>query len=33
VDEKNESLGSVNLDSAIRALARADDEKVAERYK
>lgn len=33
VDEKNESLGSVNLDSAIRALARADDETVAERYK
>jgi glycine betaine/proline transport system ATP-binding protein len=33
VDEKNESLGSVNLDSAIRALTRADDETVAERYK
>ena len=33
VNEKNENLGSVNLDSAIKALARADNEEVAERYK
>ena len=33
VNEKNENLGSVNLDSAIKALARADNEEVTERYK
>ena len=32
-DETNKSLGSVNLDSAIKALARRDDDKVSERYK
>ena len=33
VDDKNKILGSVNLDSAIKALSRADGSKVAERYK
>jgi len=33
VDDKNKILGSVNLNSAIKALSRADESKVAERYK
>ena len=33
VDDKNKILGSVNLDSAIKALSRADESKIAERYK
>ena len=33
VDDKDKILGSVNLDSAIKALSRADESKVAERYK
>tara|TARA_E500000075_G_scaffold105031_1_gene97417 strand:- start:411 stop:617 length:207 start_codon:yes stop_codon:yes gene_type:complete len=33
VDDDNNVLGSVNLDSAINALARNTKENVAERYK
>ena len=33
VDDKNKILGSVNLDSAIKALSRADESKITERYK
>ncbi len=33
VDEKNKILGSVNLDTAIKALSRANDSNIVERYK
>ncbi len=33
VDEKNKILGSVNIDTAIKALSRADDSNIVERYK
>ena len=33
VDEKNNILGSVNLDTAIKALSRANDSNIVERYK
>ena len=33
VDEENKNIGSVNLDSAIKALARRDENTVSERYK
>ena len=33
VDEENKNIGSVSLDSAIKALARRDENTVSERYK
>ena len=33
VDDENNNLGSVNLDSAIKALARRDENTTSERYK
>ena len=33
IDDKNKVVGSVNLDSAIIALSRANEDKVTERYK
>ena len=33
VDEKNKILGSVNLDTAIKALSRANESNIVERYK
>ena len=33
VDEQNKNIGSVNLDSAIKALARRDENATSERYK